>query len=176
MSAEDTDKTTVVDDVRDHVDGTDSYEESVEFVDEADTADESIAVVDEQAVAVEYEGPGQARLYLSRIDPWAVLKTAFVISIGLAIVIVVAVVLVWGILAALGVFSTVNEAVESVAGASSSVFDVVQFFSFGRVLGTALVLAVLNVVLVTLLACLFAFMYNLTVPFTRGIEITLTEE
>lgn len=123
-----------------------------------------------------YPPAAQARLYLSRIDPWAVLKTAFVISIGLAIVIVVAIVLVWGILAALGIFSTVNEAVESVAGSSSSVFNIEEFFSFGRVLGSALVLAVLNVVLVTLLACLFAFMYNLTVPFTRGIEVTLTEE
>ena len=125
---------------------------------------------------VQYPPAAQARLYLSRIDPWAVLKTAFVISIGLAIVIVVAIILVWGILAALGIFSTVNEAVESVAGSSSSVFDIEEFFSFGRVLGSALVLAVLNVVLVTLLACLFAFMYNLTVPFTRGIEVTLTEE
>ena len=143
----------------------------------ADATDETVDVYEEyDEDYVEYPPPSQARLYLSRIDPWAVLKTAFVISIGLAIVIVVAVVLVWGILAALGIFSTVNEAVESVAGSSSSVFDIEEFFSFGRVLGSALVLAVLNVVLVTLLACLFAFMYNLTVPFTRGIEITLTEE
>lgn len=142
-----------------------------------DASDAAVEVYEEyDEDYVEYPPPSQARLYLSRIDPWAVLKTAFVISIGLAIVIVVAIVLVWGILAALGIFSTVNEAVESVAGASSSVFDIEEFFSFGRVLGSALVLAVLNVVLVTLLACLFAFMYNLTVPFTRGIEITLTEE
>lgn len=152
---------------------------SVEFVDDMAAAD-SAAIQngqdDDYGDYAEYPPPAQARLYLSRIDPWAVLKTAFVISIGLAIVIIVAIVLVWGILSAVGIFSTVNEAVESVAGASSSVFDIEEFFSFGKVLGTALVLAVLNVVLVTLLAALFAFMYNLTVPFTRGIEVTLTEE
>lgn len=155
---------------------------SVEVLDDTsgvadvDSAAIPTADADEFEEYAEYPPPAQARLYLSRIDPWAVLKTAFVISIGLAIVIVVAIVLVWGILSAVGIFSTVNEAVESVAGASSSVFDVEEFFSFGKVLGTALVLAVLNVVLVTLLAALFAFMYNLTVPFTRGIEVTLTEE
>lgn len=124
----------------------------------------------------EYEGPRQARLYVSRLDPWSVMKTAFVISIGLAIVTVVALVLLWGVLAALGVFSDVNSTVESVAGASSSVFDIEQFFGFGRVLGGSLVLAAVNVVLVTVLATLFAFMYNLTVPFTRGFEVTLGED
>ena len=87
----------------------------------------------------------------------------------------IAVVLVWGVLAALGVFSSVNDTIESVAGASSSVFNVEQFFSLGRVVGTAVVLAALNAVLLTVLATLFAFMYNLTVPFTRGIEVTLSE-
>ena len=28
----------------------------------------------------------------------------------------------------------------------------------------------------TALATLFAFMYNLTVPFTKGVEVTLSEE
>jgi len=123
----------------------------------------------------EYDGPRQARLKLSRLDPWSVMKTAFVLSIGLAIVTIIAVVLVWGVLAALGVFSSVNDTIESVAGASSSVFNVEQFFSLGRVVGTAVVLAALNAVLLTVLATLFAFMYNLTVPFTRGIEVTLSE-
>ncbi|MCB0916740.1 MAG: DUF3566 domain-containing protein [Actinobacteria bacterium] len=104
------------------------------------------------------------------------MKTAFVISIGLAIVTVVAMVLIWGVLAALGTFSSVNDTVESIAGASSSVFDIEQFFSLGRVIAGALVLAAVNVVLITVLATLFAFMYNLTVPFTRGFEVTLSED
>ncbi len=123
-----------------------------------------------------YDSPTQARLFVSRLDPWSVMKTAFVISIGLAIVTVVAMILIWGVLAALGTFSSVNDTVESIAGASSSVFDIEQFFSLGRVVGGALVLAAVNVVLITVLATLFAFMYNLTVPFTRGFEVTLSEE
>lgn len=128
------------------------------------------------AQAAEAGGPRQARLHLSRLDPWSVMKTAFVLSLGLAIVIIVAIVLVWGILAALGVFSSINEAIRSVAGASSSVLDVESFFGLGRVFAGSLVLAAVNIVLFTALSTLFAFMYNLTVPFTRGIEVTLSEE
>ncbi len=128
------------------------------------------------ATPEDVSGPRQARLHLSRLDPWSVMKTAFVLSLGLAIVIIVAIVLVWGILAALGVFSSVNDAIRSVAGASSSVLDVESFFGLGRVFAASLVLAALNIVLFTALSTLFAFMYNLTVPFTRGIEVTLSEE
>lgn len=124
----------------------------------------------------EYAGPQQARLFVSRLDPWSVMKTAFIISIGLAIVTVVAMVLLWGVLAALGVYSSVNDTIESIGGASSSNFNVEEIFGFGRVVGASLVLAAVNVVLVTVLATLFAFMYNLTVPFTHGFEVTLSEE
>lgn len=139
------------------------------------SVDETTDIEESEAEEV-YEGPRQARLRLSRLDPWSVMKTAFVLSLGIAVVIIVALVLLWGVLAALGVFSSVNDAVESVAGAGSSVFSVKEFFTLGRVLGTSVVLGVVNVVLFTALATLFAFMYNLTVPFTRGIEVTLSEE
>lgn len=144
---------------------------SVEQSDKLDIGLDYDLTVDE-----DFAEPAQARLYVSRLDPWSVMKTAFVISIGLAIVTVVAMVLLWGVLAALGTFSSVNDTVESIAGASSSVFDVEQFFGFGRVVAASLVMAAVNVVLVTVLATLFAFMYNLTVPFTRGFEVTLSEE
>jgi hypothetical protein len=104
------------------------------------------------------------------------MKTTFVLSLGIAIVIIVAVVLVWGILAALGVFTSINEAIRSVAGAGSSVFDVEAFFGLSRVVIASLVLATINIILMTALATLFAFMYNLTVPFTKGVEVTLSEE
>lgn len=137
---------------------------------------EATAAEPVEDVAVEASGPREARLYLSRLEPWSVMKTSFVLSLGLAVVIIVAVTLVWGVLTAIGVFSSVNDAVESVAGSSSSVLNVEDFFSLGNVLSASLGLSVLNVILTTVFATLFAFMYNLTVPFARGFEVTLREE
>lgn len=137
---------------------------------------EATAAEPVEDVAIEASGPREARLYLSRLEPWSVMKTSFVLSLGLAVVIIVAVTLVWGVLTAIGVFSSVNDAVESVAGSSSSVLNVEDFFSLGNVLSASLGLSVLNVILTTVFATLFAFMYNLTVPFARGFEVTLREE
>ena len=146
------------------------------------TKQSSTEVADEVSAGSPAEGeaeagrPREARLYVSRLEPWSVMKTSFVLSLGLAIVIIVAITLVWGVLTALGVFSSVNDAVESVAGSSSSVFNVEDLFSLGNVLSVSLGLSVLNVILTTVFATLFAFMYNLTVPFARGFEVTLREE
>ena len=54
---------------------------SVEQSDKLDVGLDYDLTVDE-----DYAEPAQARLYVSRLDPWSVMKTAFVISIGLAIV------------------------------------------------------------------------------------------
>src|SRR3546814_8710667 len=42
--------------------------------------------------------PRRARLRLTRIDPWSVMKAAFLLSVALGIVTIVAVTIVWGVL------------------------------------------------------------------------------
>ena len=53
----------------------------------------------------------RARLRLTRIDPWSVMKTAFLLSIALGIVTVVAVLMVWSVLGAAGVWDSINTTV-----------------------------------------------------------------
>src|SRR5829696_160473 len=45
-------------------------------------------------------GPRRARLRLTRVDPWSVMKTAFLLSIAFAVVTVVSVAMVWQVLGA----------------------------------------------------------------------------
>ena len=61
----------------------------------------------------------RARLVLSRVDPWSVMKLAFLLSIALAIVAVVAVFVLWSVLDAMGVFDSVGSTAESVQSAVS---------------------------------------------------------
>lgn len=121
-------------------------------------------------------GPRRARLLLTRLDPWSVMKTFFMISIAVAIVLLVAVAVLWWTLDVTGVFSAVNRSVDDIAGTSTSTFDFLALVSFGRIMGLSLLLAAVEVVLVSAMATLFAFLYNLTVGFTRGLEVTLTED
>ncbi len=120
-------------------------------------------------------GPRQARLYLSRVDPWSVAKAAFMLAIAVGIVIVVSVTVLWFALNSLGVFETLSRNVNEVIGNSQANFDLMTVLDFSRVLGVTIVLASVEVILVSVLATIFAFMYNLTVGLTGGVEVVLTD-
>jgi len=120
-------------------------------------------------------GPRRARLMLTRLDPWSVLKTAFMLALAIAIVIIVAVMSLWWVLETTGVFDSVTRTVNDLTGTTTTAVDVKTLVSFNRVLGVALVLAAAEIVLVTALATLFSFLYNLTCGITGGLEVTLTE-
>ncbi len=128
--------------------------------------------------AVPHAGVGavrKARLSVSQVDPWSVMKISFVLSLAGGIVLIVAVWLLWQLLAGGGVFVSVDRTVGDITGSGSSV-SVVQILSLRRVMGVALMLAVIQVVLITALATLCAFLYNLTSGLVGGLEVTLSEE
>ena len=121
-------------------------------------------------------GPRRARLRLTRIDPWSVMKTAFLLSVALGIVMIVAVAIVWGVLSAAGVWDSVNRTVQDIVGSESSSFNVNDYLGTGRVLGFTMVVSVIDVVLLTAVATLGAFLYNMAAALIGGIEVTLAED
>ena len=50
------------------------------------------------------------------------------------------------------------------------------YVEFSRVIGVAIIIASVEIVLVSLLSTLFALMYNLTVGLTGGVEVVLSDE
>lgn len=128
------------------------------------------------AAAVRPAGPRRARLLLTRVDPWSVMKSAFMLSVSIAIVTLVAVALLWWSLDVTGVFAAIGRTIDDVAGSGSTAFDFLSLVGFSRVMGVALVLAAVEIVLVSALSTLFAFLYNLSVGLTGGLEVTLSED
>ena len=120
----------------------------------------------------------RARLRTVRVDPWSVMKTAFLLSIAFGIMIVVAVAVVWNVLEAAGVYSSVNSTVSEVLGTNTAAgeFDLYDYIGLRRVLGIATLIAVVDVVLITALATLGAFLYNLSASLLGGVEVTLAED
>jgi hypothetical protein len=121
-------------------------------------------------------GPRRARLLLTRLDPWSVMKTAFMLSISIGIVLLIATALLWWTLDVTGVFAAVGRTIDDVAGSGTTSFDFLSLVGFSRVMGVALVLTAIEVVLGSALATLFAFLYNLSVGLTGGLEVTLSED
>jgi hypothetical protein len=119
----------------------------------------------------------RARLALRRIEPWSVFLFSVLGSIGLGIVLLVAVVALYAMLSALGVVDAVNDVFSEInPGAGPDSAPGAPLISLSRALGIAAVLAAVNVVLLTALATLGALLYNVCASFTGGIELTLAEK
>jgi hypothetical protein len=119
----------------------------------------------------------KARLRLVHLDPWSVMKTAFLLSIAIGIVTVVAVAVVWSVLDAAGVWTSINKTVSDVLGGdSATTFDVRNYVGTSRVMGFTMIVAVVDVVLITAISTLAAFIYNLAAALLGGLEVTLAED
>lgn len=121
--------------------------------------------------------PRRARLRLTHVDPWSVMKTAFLLAIAIGVVTVVAVALVWSVLGAAGVWESINRTVADVLGEDTSqAFDIETYVGTSRVIGFTMIVAVVDVILITAVATLGAFLYNLSAALLGGLEVTLTED
>ena len=120
----------------------------------------------------------KARLRLSRLDPWSVMKTSFLFSIAAGIMLVVAVYVVWTVLSSSGLFTSANEIVGSVISTpgDTTPFRVEDYVNTQKVMGVTALIACVDVVIFTSLATLGSFLYNLAATMLGGLEITLAED
>jgi hypothetical protein len=120
----------------------------------------------------------KARLRLSRLDPWSVMKTVFLFSIAFGVMFWVAIYLVWTIVETSGIFAAINEVVTDLVSSpnDTSPWRVEDYVSMNKVLGIGALIAVINVVLMTALGTIAAFLYNLSANILGGLEVTLAED
>jgi hypothetical protein len=115
--------------------------------------------------------PLRATVQLRRIDPWSMLKVSAIISLSLFFVWMIAVGLLYGVLAGMGVWDRLNSAFTDLVSESGS--D--GLITVGQVFGYATVIGLANMVLMTALATLGAFIYNLCSDLVSGVQVTLAD-
>ncbi len=120
-------------------------------------------------------GPRKARLAVSRVDPWSVMKFSFLMSFAVGIMIVVGAAVIWLVLDGLHVFTTINDTLVEVAGDPEKI-NILQWVTFDRTVSFATIIALADVVLLTILSTVFAFLYNITASLVGGVTVTLTDE
>ena len=125
-------------------------------------------------------GPRRVKLTVSRADPWSVMKMSFLISVAIGIAGVAMVAVLWLVLNGMGVFSDIERTVSSVlsSGATEggSQFNLMDYIGFGRVVSLAIVIGVIDVILLTALSTLGAFLYNVCSSLVGGLQLTLTDD
>ncbi|MFP3467208.1 DUF3566 domain-containing protein [Leifsonia sp. LS-T14] len=114
----------------------------------------------------------QVRLKLVYIDFWSTVKLSFLAGICLAIIAVVGTFLVWTVLDRTGIFDQINSLFKDISGAGGS--DLRSILGLGQVMGFSLIVAILDIVVVTALGAVFALLYNLSVKITGGLLVGFT--
>ena len=120
-------------------------------------------------------GPRRARLQLRNIDTFSALKISLVTSIVLFFVWMIAVAILYGVLGGLGVFDSLNEVIGQLSTSTGAGDGDAPVITAGIVLGGAAVIGLVNVVLLTALCTVTAFIYNLLADMVGGLEVTLAE-
>lgn len=119
-------------------------------------------------------GPRRVRLTLARLDPFSVMKLSFLVAIALGIATVVAVILLWNLVDAIGLWAQIDQLGRDLNGGDPLPF--MEFFSFSKMTSYGTIVAVVNVVIITALGTLLAFLYNLVAALLGGLKMTFTDE
>ncbi len=114
----------------------------------------------------------QVRLKLVYVDFWSAVKLSFLVGLCLAIIAIVGTFLVWTVLNQTGIFDQVNTLFKDISGAGSA--DLKSILGLGQVMGFSLVVAILDIVVITALGAIFALLYNLSVKITGGLLVGFT--
>ncbi|KAA8966489.1 DUF3566 domain-containing protein [Mycobacterium sp.] len=123
-------------------------------------------------VGVRPRGPVRASMQIRRIDPWSTLKVSLVLSVALFFVWMIAVAFLYLVLGGMGVWSKLNSNVGDLLNNTSGS---TQLVSGSTIFGGALLIGLVNIVLLTAMATIGAFVYNLTTDLIGGVEVTLAD-
>jgi hypothetical protein len=130
---------------------------------------------DSKSAAVAPGAPRKVRVLLSRVDPWSALKIGFLLSIAAGIMLVVAVHVLWTALNSMGTLELIQEWVAKLFTKDQEV-DILQFVAYQKVISATLLVAVTNVVLISGLSVISAFLYNMVSRMVGGVYLTLTDD
>lgn len=119
-------------------------------------------------------GPVRASMQIRRIDPWTTLKASLILSVAVFFVWMIAVAFLYLVLGAMGVWSKLNSNVGDLLN-QTSVGGGGDIISASSIFGAATLIGLVNIVLLTALGALGAFIYNLTADLVGGVEVTLAD-
>lgn len=118
-------------------------------------------------------GPVRASMQIRRIDPWSTLKVSLLLSVALFFVWMIAVAFLYLVLGGMGVWAKLNSNVGDLLNNTSGSSG--ELVSSGTIFGGAVLIGLVNIVLLTAMATIAAFVYNLTTDLIGGVEVTLAD-
>lgn len=113
----------------------------------------------------------QVRLRLVYIDFWSAVKLSFLAAVALAVVTIVSFLLVYLVVQTTGLIGKFDEFFQSLSDGGVSI---TTYIGFPQVMAFAAVVAILNLIVVTVLGAVVAGIYNVAVKITGGLLVGFT--
>ena len=113
----------------------------------------------------------QVRLRLVYIDFWSAVKLSFLAAVAVAIVTIVSFFLIFMVVTATGLIARVDGFFQSFSDGGVTLS---QFVGLPQVMAVGAIVAILNLVVVTVLGAVIAGIYNLAVKITGGLLVGFT--
>ncbi|WP_343994783.1 DUF3566 domain-containing protein, partial [Terrabacter terrae] len=123
-----------------------------------------------------HKGPRRVRLAVARVDPWSVMKMSFLLSVAIGIAGVVLTAVLWMILSTMNVFTDIEGVLQSLQSTTADPFSIKDYVGFGRVVSLSIVIGVIDIILMTAIATVMAFLYNICSALVGGVQLTLTDD
>ena len=119
-------------------------------------------------------GIRRVKMTISKVDPLSALKIGFITSVAIGIMIVVAMMILWFVLNNMKVFSQIDDLLQTLN--QPDLLRLGEYLEFGRWMSFAVIIAIIDVVLLTAMAAVGALLYNLIASLVGGQRITVTDE
>jgi Transmembrane domain of unknown function (DUF3566) len=101
---------------------------------------------------------------------------SFLFSVGVGITGVALIIGLWVACPGWGFFKAVNTAIKDVLSSSAAKFNLMDYLGFAKVVSLSIVIAVIDVLLISVMATLIAVQYNVCSSLVGGLHVTLTDD
>jgi hypothetical protein len=115
----------------------------------------------------------RAKLRIIKFEPMSLIRTGFLISLSIAITMFTATLVIYLVLAGMGVFESIDSVLGDLTGSSAGLTETL---TLPVVFVASIVVGIFEIITTTALFALFGFVYNATVPATSGLAVTLAED
>ncbi len=116
----------------------------------------------------------QVRLKLVYIDFMSAVKMSFLLGLAQFVVVVVGSLLLYLVFVQTGIFDAANNVAGEVLG--SNAFDVNDVVSIGKTIGAAAAVGFVNMIVITVMGAICAFLYNVAAKIAGGISVGFTNQ
>lgn len=118
--------------------------------------------------------PLRAAVQIRRVDPWSIFKVSGILAVAGFLIWMIAIAVLYGVLAGMGIWDQINSSFGTLVSADGTA-DSGSLISAGQVFGFSALFGVFGAIVLTALATILAYVYNVCADVVGGAEVTLAD-